>query len=396
VGNIILGKGSGKNAVLLGYNGRRKVWLDFSYPIFCALIGRKRSFKSSLVRVLVKGLLEKEHIISNGFLPKPILFDPLGNLSFDKPNPDTSDLPPRSYKNIKTLSLREESLRIPFSTLTADDLCDCLAIHQKCILQKRIVRMVLNIVGQDRTKEAFVSLARTYAFKLPQISQEGFETKIDALECDQMICDEVFQPLDWLNEYDGLRLDLSSLLPEDQERANFVIRYILKQVVTLRSQARNEEILYALGEDAKAIMPPVCVIADELTKMNCKSFFDLIRISGNLGISVVLASQSLKDYENPIVGQRDVTFCGKLVTLQEIRQIGKMKMSNSNDLQNEIPQIKERTCIAWNEHNSIFTRLKLRESSTLHYGRDENVDNFKTLYQAERNITKYPLKGAKK
>ena len=384
---IVFGKGLGRNSVLLGRDKkRRKVWLDFTYPIFCTLIGRKRSFKSSLIRVLVEGLLDNDNEISKGFLPRPILFDPLGNLSFDKPNPEATELSSRRFQNIKTLSLKDRSLRIPFSTLTADDLSDSLGIHEKCTLQKRIVRMVMNKLGRNATKEEFISTAREYAFKLPQVSQEGFETKIDDFECDQIISDKVFHPLDWLNEYDGIRVDLSSLLPEDQERASFVTKYLLKQAIDMRRRARNEEILYGLGEKATPILPPVCVIADELNNMKCKPFFDLVRISGNVGISVVLASQSLKDFGNPIVGQRDVTFCGKLASNEEIRKIEKMISVHLSNLQKELRTIKERTCIAWNEHDTALTHLKLRQSATLHYGRDESVDNFKGLYQLENNI----------
>jgi hypothetical protein len=246
--------------------------------------------------------------------------------------------------------------------------------------------MVMNKLNRDATKEEFVSTAREYAFKLPQVSQEGFETKIDDFECDQIVSDKVFHPLDWLNEYDGTRVDLSSLLPEDQERASFVIKYLLKQAIDMRRRARTEEILYGLGEKAKPILPPVCIIADELNNMKCKPFFDLVRISGNVGISVVLASQSLKDFGNPIVGQRDVTFCGKLASNEEIKKIEKMISFHSSNLQKELRTIKERTCIAWNEHDAAFTHLKLRQSATLHYGRDESVDKFKGLYQLENNI----------
>jgi len=243
--------------------------------------------------------------------------------------------------------------------------------------------MVINTLKKRTTKEEFISTAREYAFKLPQISQEGFETKIDAFETDQLVTDNALNPLDWLAEYDGLRIDLSSFLPEDRERANFVAKYMLKQVVQIRKQARKEEIRFGLGENATPILPPVCVIADELHNMKRRPFFDLVRISGNVGVSVVLASQSLKDFGNPIIGERDVTFCGKLVNNEEIRKIEKMTAHPSNGIRKKFRNIKERNCIAWDEHNEILTSLKLRKTATLHYGRDESIDRFKGLYEIE-------------
>lgn len=382
--SVILGKGKGSNSVWLGRKerGRKKVWLDFTYPIFAVLIGRKRSFKSSLLRVLVEGLLDRDNGLSQGFLPKPIIFDPIGNLPLDRSNPEAREVPELSFNNIKTLNIGDGSLKIPFSSLKADDISAFLGINKRCVLQRKVIRMITDKLGEGTTKDEFVAVARVHAFKLPHISQEGFETKIDALESDPIIADDVPNPIDYLMENRGIRIDLSALLPSDRARASFFCSYILEQLVEMRKRAREEEIKFGLGEPAKPILEPACVIVDELNRLNPKSLFNLVRISGNLGVSVVLASQSIRDFRNPILGERDVTFCGKLVSKDEVRKASALiPAALTINLGSDLPRLEARSCIAWNEHNSITCKLRLRDSATLHIGRDDSVERFKGLYE---------------
>lgn len=380
---IFLGKGKGENSVWLGQeatNGRN-VHIDFSYPIFAVLVGRKRSFKSSCIRIVTEGLLDRENGLSLGFLPKPIIFDPIGNLRFDRPNGGANDVPQLAFENIKTLSTGDGSLRIPFSSLKGDDILTLLGISERAILQRRAVRIVMGKLGEKVTKEEFVERAREYAFVLPEVSLEGFEVKLDDLEKDRSIVDDAKHPLEFLNDYRGLRIDLGDLLPSDKARADFICGYFVKQLIDARRRAREEEIKYSLGELAEPILEPVCVIVDELNRVNPKPFFDLIRISGNLGISVVLASQTIRDFGNPILGERDVTFFGKLVGRGEVKSASALVPVSLNiDLTDSLPMLRDRSCIAWNEHDGTVCELRLRDSATLHYGRDESVERFAGLY----------------
>jgi len=381
--SVTLGKGDGENSVWLGHNddGGEEVYLDFSHPIFAVLIGRKRSFKSSCLRVITEGLLDRGNDLSKGFLPKPVIFDPIGNLRFDRPNEGPNDAQ-LAFNNIKTLSAVDRSLMIPFSSLKGDDILALLGIGEHATLQRRTVGMILNEVGEGTTKDDFITLAREYAFKLPLISQEGFETKIDALESDPVVVDGVTRPLECLTNYRGIRIDLSDISPSDRTRADFICNYFIKQLIEERRRARDEEIKYSLGEPAVRLLEPTCVIVDELNRINSRPFFDLVRISGNLGISVILASQSIKDFGNPILGERDVTFCGKLVCRKEVRIASALLPATlSTDVAITLPLLKERSCVAWNEHNGAMCRLHLRETATLHYGRDDGVERFRGLYE---------------
>jgi len=382
--SIILGKGNGENSVWLGLNdgGGEEVHFDFSYPIFSVLIGRKRSFKSSCLRVMIEGLLDEGNGLSKGFLPKLVVFDPIGNLSVDRPNPEAEDVKPLSFNNIKNLSVSDGSLRIPFSSMKGDDILALLGISERCTLQRRVVRGIIEELGERATKHEFIELAREHAFKLPPTSQEGFETKVDSIEGDKMIVDDAARPLDYLKEYRGVRIDLSCILPSDKARADFMCNYFLKQLVETRKEAREEEIKYALGEPARRLLEPVCVIVDELNRISARPFFDLVRISGNLGVSVVLASQSAKDFGNPILGERDVTFCGKLVNQGEVRKVSALIPATLGvDLSSSFYRLRPRSCIAWNEHDETMCKVRLRDTATLHYGRDESVERFRGLYE---------------
>ena len=381
--DVVLGKGEGNNSVWLGHNERgERVYLDFSYPIFVVLVGRKRSFKSSCLRVIAEGLLDNENGFSRGFLPKPLIFDPIGNLYFYRSNPEAKEVPPLAYDNLKTLSPTDGSLGIPFSSLTGDDILALLGIGERATLQRRIVRMVMGELGEEVTKKGFVELGREYAFKLPEASLEGFEVKLDDLEKDRSIVDGAKHPLEFLKDHRGLRIDLGDLLPSDRVRADFLCGYFIKQLIDARRRARVEEIKYGIGEPAEPVLEPVCVLVDELNRVNVRPFFDLVRISGNLGVSVVLASQAGRDFGNPIMGERDVTFCGKLVGRDEVRKASTLVPTTMDaDLASWIPALKERSCLAWNEHNSTACALCLRDAATLHYGRDESVDMFRGLYE---------------
>jgi len=381
---IFLGKGKGDNSVWLGQeatNGRN-VHIDFSYPIFAVLVGRKRSFKSSCIRIVTEGLLDRENGLSLGFLPKPIIFDPIGNLRFDRPNGGANDVPQLAFENIKTLSTGDGSLRIPFSSLKGDDILTLLGISERAILQRRAVRIVMCKLGEKVTKKEFIERAREYAFVLPEVSLEGFEGKLDDLEKDRSIVDDAKHPLEFLKDHRGLRIDLGDLLPSDKARADFICGYFVKQLIDARRRAKEEEIKYSLGEPAARLLEPTCVIVDELNRINPKPFFDLVRISGNLGMSVILASQSIKDFGNPILGERDVTFCGKLVGRKEVRTASALLPATlSAGVTDILPSLKERSCVAWNEDNGVMCRLYLRDTATLHCGRDDSVEMFRGLYE---------------
>jgi hypothetical protein len=240
----------------------------------------------------------------------------------------------------------------------------------------------LSEVGKGASKKEFVERAREYAFELPNFSMEGFETKIDSLEKDRAIVDDATDPLEYLKGYRGLRIDLSDLLPSDRARADFFCSYFLSRIIEARSRAKAEEIKYSLGEAAEPLLEPLCVIVDELNRINPKPFFDLIRISGNLGISVVLASQTIRDFSNSILGERDVTFCGKLVSRDEIRRASALVPASVDfDIASEIPRLGKRNCIAWNEHDDGICSICLRDPATFHYGIDDSVERFRGLYE---------------
>jgi len=380
---VVLGKGEGNNSVWLGSDARsgNKVYMDFSYPIFALLVGRKRSFKSSCLRIVTEGLLDEGNGLSTGFLPKPLIFDPIGNLNLDRPNPQASDVAALSFDNIKTLASTDGSLKVPFSSLRGEDILSVLGITERCVLQRRTIRTILNEAGEGASKKEFVEMARVYAFELPNFSMDSFETKIDSLERDRAIVDDVADPLEYLKEYRGLRVDLSALLPSDRARADFFCNYFVNRISEARNRARVEEIKYGLGEPAEPLLGPVCIIVDELNRVSPKPFFDLIRISGNLGISVVLASQAIRDFGSSILGERDVTFCGKLVNRDDVRRASTLvPVPVDFDLITEIPRLGKRNCIAWNEHDGAICNVCLREPATFHYGMDENVEKFRGLY----------------
>lgn len=385
--DVVLGKGNGNNSVWLGHDKRGEgVYLDFSYPIFVVLVGRKRSFKSSCLRVIAEGLLDNGNGFSRGFLPKSLIFDPIGNLRFDRSNHEAKGIPPLAYDNIKTLNPTDGSLKIPFSSLKGDDILALLGIGERAILQRRAVRIVMGELGEEMTKKEFVQRAREYAFELPEVSLEGFEVKLDDLEKDRSIVDDAKNPLEFLKDYRGLRIDLGDLLPSDKAKADFICGYFVKQLIDARRRAREEEIKYEIGEPAEPVLEPVCVIVDELNRVNPRPFFDLVRISGNLGVSVMLASQAIRDFGNPIIGERDVTFCGKLASRDEVRKASALVPTSAClDPAGEIPNLRERSCVAWNEDDGIFCTLRLRDPATLHYGRDESVERFKGLYE-RRNV----------
>jgi hypothetical protein len=344
---IYIGEELGANPV------KRKVWLDFTLTFVLLLVGRRRIGKSYTERKCAENLAEPLADECRGILPRFILLDPLGNLIIN-------------LNSIKNITLPHD-LQISFSTLTVEQLFEYLTVGAPARVIKRILRKAFEL-NRERTKEGFCEIVRDLVMRLRlhQSTEDGLLERIAYLEEDQMIVDDAKHLFEESKNYRGIRVDLSQI-HGDSFRLRFFCNWLCRELlergrkITMQiATCQDEETLNMLRGEL------ICLMVDEFGLVNFDCFTELVRQSGNSGISVILASQKWKDFKE-ITDLADVIFGFQM---EDPKEFYKKFFNTSLALDAFKPKLDVGETLVWQNDGPRGFKIKIGKCRTTHLGGD--------------------------